>query len=463
MIMKIEDKYITEVKNGFQQLKGKGSLYCFNKDIIPKLVCDIVGTFKAKRNFSEIMIAVDKYETRSILRKHIDEKFNEDKDFLYTCLSEQYINPAYKCKYDLTILVGVNSNYRVIEHLFKNSSFTICILTENIMDNVFITKVRNILPNISTITNINNLQEKANIYSPVEEHRIGVYFDSEDKEEYDKQTDYINTSIRIFGELSNIEKCKNGDPTLNISAASFREQLARENGWSEELDTSIEFHKQIDDIYNPNTLYERACTFYTITKKRRDFVSDSNSKLEAILKICKDNPNKQILIISKRGEFAAKVTKYLMVNNVRCGDFHDNIEDTILRDEYGVPLLIKSGKHKGEPKIIKSQAISSLNLRAFNDKVLNVLSIKNSSNNGLKTACDIVIITSPLCDDIIEIKKRFNKIAFNGIPTSLFMIYCKNTIESETLKKRQKTPLINVIEEEENFIGYDENYGAVVL
>ena len=252
------------------------------------------------------------------------------------------------------------------------------------MDNEFITKVRNLLPNIAINTNVDNLQKTANIYSPVEEHRIGVYFDEEDKKEYDKQTDYINTSIKIFGELSNIEKCKNGDPTLNISAASFREQLARENGWSEELNTSIDFHKQIDDIYNPNTLYERACTFYTITKKRRDFVSDNNSKLDAILKICKDNPKKQILIISKRGEFAARVTKHLIANGVYCGDFHDCIEDTILRDEFGVPISIKSGKHKGEPKIIKSQAISSLNLRAFNDKALNVLSIKNSSNNGLR-------------------------------------------------------------------------------
>ena len=120
--MKIEDKYITEVKNGFQQLKGKGSLYCFNKDIIPKLVCSIIGTFKAKRDFSSIMIAVDKFETRSLLRQHISNNFGDDRDYEYNCLSEQYINPAYKCKYDLTILVGVNSNYKVIEHLFRNSS-----------------------------------------------------------------------------------------------------------------------------------------------------------------------------------------------------------------------------------------------------------------------------------------------------------------------------------------------------
>lgn len=81
----------------------------------------------------------------------------------------------------------------------------------------------------------------------------------------------------------------------------------------------------------------------------------------------------------------------------------------------------------------------------------------------METSCDIVIITTPLCDSIIDIKKRFNKIAFIGTPTNLYKIYCKNTIESETLRKQQKTPLIKVIEEEENFIGYDENFGAVVL
>ena len=190
MTMKIEDKYITEVKNGFQQLKGRGSLYCFNKDIIPKLVCSIIGTFKAKRDFSSIMIAVDKYETRSLLRQHINSNFGDDKDFECICLSEQYINPSFKYTYDLSILVGVNSNFTVINHLCNNSKFVICILTKNIMDNEFITKVRNLLPNIAINTNVDNLQKTANIYSPVEEHRIGVYFDEEDKKEYDKQTEF---------------------------------------------------------------------------------------------------------------------------------------------------------------------------------------------------------------------------------------------------------------------------------
>ena len=465
MIMKkLKEKYIEEVKNGFQINKGKGSFYCFNKDIIPELVNNIVQTFIAKRDFSSIMIAVDTFETRSSIRKYIDSNITEDtKPFEYNCLSEQYINPNYKYKYDLSILVGVNSNLAVIKHLCSISKFVICILTKNIMDSQFITEVRNILPDIKINVNL-NIAKNANIYSPVEEHRHGVCLSDDDLISYRKCNDFISTSVKVFGDISNIEKCKNGDAILNISASAFREQLARENGWSENLDTSIEFHRQIDEIYNPNTLFERACTFYNIVKQRRELVSDNTNKLEEILKICKDNAGKKIIIVSKRGEFAAKITKYINENStLKCGDYHDCIEDTMLLNDDGSPVLIKSGANKGQPKIIKSKAISSLNLSLFANGLQSILSIKNSSDSKLNASCDILIITSPICDDTIDIKKRFNKITFVGNKTIVYKIYCKDTIEDDMLKKIKPSPLVEIISNNENFIGYDENIGAVVL
>ena len=40
--MKIKEKVIQQVLDGFQRLKGRASFYCFTKDIIPDIVFNII-------------------------------------------------------------------------------------------------------------------------------------------------------------------------------------------------------------------------------------------------------------------------------------------------------------------------------------------------------------------------------------------------------------------------------------
>ena len=45
--MKIKEKVIQQVLDGFQRLKGRASFYCFTKDIIPDIVfCFVVNEFR---------------------------------------------------------------------------------------------------------------------------------------------------------------------------------------------------------------------------------------------------------------------------------------------------------------------------------------------------------------------------------------------------------------------------------
>ena len=93
-----------------------------------------------------------------------------------------------------------------------------------------------------------------------------------------------------------------------------------------------------------------------------------------------------------------------------------------------------------------------------------MLSIKNSSNNKLKIACDLVILTTPYCNSIIDIKSRFTEITFNGTPTRVYKLYCSNTIEHNQLMKEKESPIIKVINyNEEKFVEYDEKNGDIVL
>lgn len=454
------NKFIECIIDGFQKNKGKASCYCFTKSIIPELINAVIKKFKLKNQNANIFIVVDKYETRQIIVECLKKNDNDNN---VRILSANFINIRYNYIYPLIITVGVNDNIELIRKFNNQSKFTLTILTENIMDNEFIKNVRVLLTDINTSYLQSNIAT-ANIYSPVEEHRYGVNISDSDLELYNKYTDYINTSINIFGDLSNIEKCKNGNPVLNISAADYRNTIAKENGWREDLDTTISYMKQIDEIYNPNVLFERACTFYNIASKRRDLVSDNDAKLEIIKNICVENKNKKILIVSKRGEFAAKITKYLNKHDdLYCGDYHDCIEDAIAVNNDGSHVLIKTGVNKGQPKIVKAQAQSTGNERLFNMGNINILSIKYSSNTKLKIACDIVILTSSLYDSIIDIKTRFRNIQFNGNITQLYKLYCNNTIESVKLLKEPNNAIIKVINETQNNIEYDENSGCIIL
>ena len=46
---------------------------------------------------------------------------------------------------------------------------------------------------------------KAKRFSPVEEHRIAIELDDNDKKEYDKQTAFINNSMTVIGNIENIK------------------------------------------------------------------------------------------------------------------------------------------------------------------------------------------------------------------------------------------------------------------
>lgn len=457
--MNNQEKYVKEVINGFQLNKGKGSVYCFPPISFADVVVSIIDQFYVRYANTQVFIVVDSYTTRkSILDKIEKERTaNSSKEYNVKILSADYIKPAYKYEYKLVITVGINDNAELIAFLTTQAKFMLSILTKNIMDTEFISNIRSFLPSINvTISNVSVRNDS--IYSPVEEYRVAVSLSPDDQTMYDKCSEYISTSVSIFGDLSNIEKCKFGDDKLNITSAEFREMIARDNGWSSTLDTSIDWSKQIDEVYNPNVLFERANNFYNITKQRRDLVTDCNEKLEAVLRICEEHKDKTILIVSKRGEFASKITNYINeFSELLCGDYHDAIEDKIaVDDNTGLPILIKSGNKKGQPKIMGSQAISTLNMKRFNDSIIKVLSIKYSSNVKLQIAVDVVIFTSPLVDGIIPFKTRFTDIVFKTTPTLTYKVYCRGTVENKHLNNQKESSLITVIEDNDNFIGYSE-------
>ena len=358
-------------------------------------------------------------------------------------LTHTYVNSRYNYNYDISIVVGVNEWNLSCNTVFNHARFKLMILTEKTIDTSMLTKIYNNIPPIDNILNSSGMRA----ILPVEEHREQILFTSqEDITNYDKYTEFITQTIQVFGNLDNIKCARNGTQD-GRSAIQYITEIAEYNGWSADMDMTNPFSKQIDECYNPLVLAERVKTFYNIVRERMLICSDNVSKLNRIVEIIKDNPNKKFLIISKRGEYAATITKYIndKLGEI-CGDYHDKIEDKVLVDSNGVPVLYKSGVYKGKPRIVKSKAISTLNLKSFNDGLLRVLSIKNSSAASLKTSVDEWIITSPLCDIITELIYRYNNVTCNQSKLKVYKLYMAGTIEEASLKKEKLSTNHEVIE-----------------
>lgn len=452
--MKTTDKFVNDVIDGFQKARGQAYVYCFPPLTYIEAIAKVYEKFCNKWATAKTLIVTDTYDTRLKIKSFLDEHKS------ITCLTSNYIGMQYHYEYNLAIFIDVDDITK-INHV--DGTFKLLIYTRDNMDNNLKTFLNSKFKQIVTTVTANAARVDL-IYSPVKETRIGVTLVDKNRTEYNEKDNYITECMKIFGDLDTIEKCKHGDITNNISAVEFRDTIARNNGWSDQLDMSIDYLKEIDRYYNPNSLYERACNFYRIRAEREQQVLNYELKIDAVLDIVRNNLNKKILIVSKTGELANNISEIInkTFGNI-CDCYHNEIEDRIAVDENGVAIRYKSGANKGKVKVIKSQAISTLTNEMYNNNIINILSIKNSSDVKLDCNCDIMIITSPLCDCIFELKTRFRNVRFNNSPNETYMIYVNNSIESKKLFERKINPLIKVIDDTEKSLVYDKNSNEIIL
>ena len=309
--------------------------------------------------------------------------------------------------------------------------------------------------------------DEVRINTPVKDMWIDITIpdDTEDYKLLNYYNDYITTSLNIFGSFDNIKKARLGNTDYNISSTQICNQIAQENGWNDHLDMSIELNVQIDSLYNPSNIKERASQTYEIIRNRANLLSDYEGKLDAILNIVKDNPNKKILIINKRGEFASKVTEYInsMSDTIVCGNYHDKVEPIPAVDENGNPIFYKSGKNKGERKLMMAQAQKTLNQTLFNNGDLQILSTSSAPDKDLSINVDIIVITSPLCDDIRSYLYRLSHLFFNANTAILYTLYIKGSLEQARLESKIVDENHTIVNKCEENVVFDDNSNFILV
>ena len=80
----------------------------------------------------------------------------------------------------------------------------------------------------------------------------------------------------------------------------------------------------------------------------------------------------------------------------------------------------------------------------FNKGDINVLSVTNSPDKELNIDVDIIIITSPLCEDIKSYMYRLSKIYFRSRLIKLYSLYCRNTSEQKMIERKSLSDNHNV-------------------
>ena len=430
-------------------------LYSKNPDIVSLI---IVNNFTERSELIEFITSQEDEENNNEFKKLINDK--KIKIFTTNFVESDKFN----MKVSVTILYHCEEIGNNVFKLLSYSKFRLVVLNRLKLSNNDITKLYSVCPLLSDFKQ--NEIDSLRTSTPVEEMRIGIELvpDSETAKLVRYYDEFISTSLNIFGSFDNIQLARVGYTKANISATQFCYNLALENGWNEHLDMSVELNVKLDELYNPANIRDRATQTYEIIRNRAKLLSSYDTKLDEVLNIINENPDKHILIINKYGEFAAKITDF--INNILqkevCGNYHDKVEPIPASDLEGNPIFIKSGKNAGKRRMISYQAQKTYNEQRFNLSLINVLSTNNTPDKDLKIPVDIIIITSPLCEDIESYIYRLSNVTYTTNVIKLYTLYVKNTIEEKKLDSKQISETHILIENEQKNEKINEKFDFIV-
>lgn len=451
---------------------GKGTAYIFPPFDERAYLITILHKMYNKDPTTNVVICLDKYEERAKLIKYFTTASDDEHNVLLSkAINSKHlkiwtIDLVAKLKElpELIVLFKVSEYYKNIRHLVEATKFRLVILNKIItnIDNLY-----TIAPVIEEFS-VNN-QIVARTSTPVEEIRYGVEL-GENAAFYKDYSDYITTSMNIFTSIDSLTKARNGDYTQNLSSIQYCYQIAYDNGWSEDLDMTLSFNKSLDDMYNPNTLKDRAFNTFEYIRKRAALAINNYEKVKIIADILNsnDNKDKRFLIISKDGNFSNDITNYINNNTThKCGNIHNKVFTIPAVDMYDNPIYVKTGKNKGERKTMGAAAQKTLNITKYNAGLLDVLSASNSIEKDVQFSVDVVIITSPMCFTLQEFLYRLSNVIFNTDNIKCYMLYTFSTIEEKALKSQNRANNYTIIEanvnnseiDTENDYFFSENFG----
>lgn len=431
---------------------------------------------------AKTMIVVDNWASRTELINYIthqdykenNDEFNsliQDKKLIIMTrsgvVSDKFnaFNSQNDVIFSLVILYNLVYYPWKLNYIYRKTKYRLAVL-DKLLE---VAQERTALYKVCPV--INNLSQaefdKLRTSTPVKETLIDVELvpDSEAAKLLDYYNEYITTSINIFGSFDIMQEARIGNDKFNISANQICYKIATENGWNPNLDMSSEINVQIDEMYNPNSLKERATKTYEIIRSRSELLSNYDGKLDAIDNLIQKHKGEKILIINKRGSFAKKVTDHIntICNAVVCGDYHDHVDLIPEVDDRGKPVCYKSGAKAGKQRFLGAQAQKTRNAKNFANNKLDILSTNNAPDKDLRADVSVVIITSPQCETIESYMYRLANVCYPKNQIILYTIYIKNSLEEKKLLNRQVAKTHTIVNNCENRVVVQNKYDCIIV
>ena len=99
----------------------------------------------------------------------------------------------------------------------------------------------------------------------------------------------------------------------------------------------------------------------------------------------------------------------------------------------------------------------------MNEIFINVLSASNTPDKELNIPVDIIIITSPQCEDIESYIYRLSNVRYTTNVIKLYTLYIKDSVEEKKLDAKQISETHILIEGTEKNEKIIENFDFVVV
>ena len=476
-MMNNNDKAVTIINTAIEQwrnAKGIGTAFVpaiINPDAILLLLLQKMCN---KTYIPGILILVNNFNERTNIIEFLTNQESESNNKEFKALIEKRVikiltinyieNNIYNFDANLIILYRPEEISKKLVSILNKPRYNFVILTKYIKDDA----IRNSLYSIAPLLTIFNNEEIARVRTSTPVEEMYVLLDITDEnilKQLNYYTEYITTSINIFGSFDILKQARMGNPKLNLSANAICDNIARENGWNERLDMTIEYNQEIDKLYNPINLRDRAGYTYEYIRNRIELLANYEPKLEKVAEIVINNLDKKILIINKKAEFATKVADY--INKTYGKDIvkavHEKLEPITDIDENGQYICYKSGINKGKPRTLGVVSQRNKYVTMFNSNQITALSVSNSPDKDLSIAIDIVIITSPFCSSIEDYIYRLSNIYFNNNKIKLITISTVGTTEFKSLLSKPVTSTHIILNKPENNIGLVENTDDIIV
>jgi len=261
---------------------------------------------------------------------------------------------------------------------------------------------------------------------------IQIDLNPEERYKYDMLSTDIKETINLFdNNFELIQTCLSGTSMTvegekhYASGSKHLYLFAESKGWSEDLDLNVPYYKQLNEVYNPDVLYERLKGFNEKVRDRLKIINNATEKLECVDMLINKCNNYQFIIFNSSLSLADKIAIHW--NNYKGAEqiaaFHNKTPTQV--DEKGNKYGQTKLKRYIEQSLITNNYIGMSTGLTFTSNLI-IPNLKVGIITGL---------------DKYKIVKNTEKITYsamneNNLLCILFYVVCSQSIETEHLKKR---------------------------